>query len=131
MNVRVKLPLASAMVAGLLALASGFVVVQAADQAGASSQMSHESIEALIANAKTPQDHEAIAALYETEAKRLEVDAARHEKMAKLYESMKGAKRPAESIVRHCRNIAKNLRAAAKENAELAKMHREVAASGG
>jgi hypothetical protein len=103
--------------------------VRAAEDTKPMKHMHHAAIDAQIANAKTREDHAALAAHFTAEATRLEQEATQHEKMAKVYSGAGGGKRPTESIVQHCRNIAKNLRAAATESRELAKFHDEIAKS--
>lgn len=83
---------------------------------------------AQIASAKTPADHEAIAAAYDKEAVRLEALAKEHETMAKAYKDaatmQKGMNAPSMSA--HCAKLAHQYSAAAKENRELAKQHRAM-----
>jgi hypothetical protein len=81
----------------------------------------------MLEGAKSPADHEALAARYEAEAKDLLAQADRHERMGRRYEGLElGAKGP--KFARHCTKLTENLRAAARENQDLAALHRELAA---
>ena len=83
---------------------------------------------AQIEAARTPADHEAIAAAYDREAARLEALASEHRAMAKAYAAQattqKGMNGPA--MTQHCTRLADKYMAAAKENRELAKEHRAM-----
>jgi hypothetical protein len=83
---------------------------------------------AQIAAARTPADHEAIAAAYDKEAAVLEAKAGEHEQMAKAYSSA-GTKTGMDSasMHAHCAKLARQYSAAAAENRELAKQHRAMA----
>jgi hypothetical protein len=82
---------------------------------------------AQIEAAKTPADHEAIAASFEQEAVRLEALAKDHEKMAHSYRSASSKKGIASaSMHAHCAKLAKTYQEAAQENRELAKEHRAM-----
>jgi hypothetical protein len=82
---------------------------------------------AQIEAAKTPADHEAIAAAFDQEAARLEALANDHEKMAHTYRSMSSKKGMASaSMHAHCAKLAKRYQEAAQENRELAKEHRAM-----
>ena len=85
---------------------------------------------AVLAAAKTPAEHEAIAKAYEAEAKSLERLAARHESMERVYAAPGG--KPWESAqAKHCESVAADLKAAAKEELALASEHRTLAAAAG
>ncbi len=81
---------------------------------------------AQIAAARTPADHEAIAASYDAEAKAADEMAANHEAMAKAYKSA-GAKGGTQSMVSHCNRLVTEFQAAAKEYRSLATEHRAMA----
>ena len=82
---------------------------------------------AQIEAAKTPADHEAIAASFEQEAVRLEALAKEHDKMAKTYQGTSSKRGIASaSMHAHCANLAKKYREAAQENRDLAKEHRAM-----
>lgn len=82
---------------------------------------------AQIEAAKTPADHEAIAAAFDQEAARLEARAKEHEKMAHSYRTT-GSKvgQKSASMHAHCAKLAKQYSEAAQENRELAKEHRAM-----
>ncbi len=82
--------------------------------------------EAQIAAARTPADHEAIAAAYDAEAKAADEMAVNHESMAKAYKSA-GAKGGAQSMASHCGRLVTQYRAAAREYRALATEHRAMA----
>jgi hypothetical protein len=82
--------------------------------------------EAQIAAARTPADHQAIAAAYDAEAKAADEMAADHETMAKAYKSA-GAKGGTQSMVSHCGRLVTQYRAAAQEYRALATEHRAMA----
>lgn len=80
-----------------------------------------------IAAARTPAEHEAIAAAYEQEATRLEAKAREHEKMAQAYSSAASKKGMASAAMHaHCAKLARQYSDAAKGNRELAKEHRAM-----
>jgi hypothetical protein len=84
-----------------------------------------KNIEQMIAEAKTPADHEAIAAYYDKEAKDAHAKHAIHLKMEEDYK-----KNPAlnkSGFGTHCDILASNYEKAAKEYEALAKLHRDMA----
>lgn len=85
---------------------------------------------AQIEAAKTPADHEAIAAAYDKEAARLDNMAKEHEQMAQAYRSA-GTKKGMDSAAMHahCAKLAKQFSEAAKETRDLAAEHRKMAAA--
>jgi hypothetical protein len=83
-------------------------------------------IDQMIASAKTPADHQAIADYYQKQADAAAAKAAEHTKMAKEYKSGSfGAK---THFHEHCETLARIYRSEAKEYAELADEHRRMAA---
>jgi hypothetical protein len=88
---------------------------------------------AQIAAAKTPADHEAIAAAYDKEAAQLESMAKEHEVMARTYRTaatgMKGANPAVMSA--HCNKLVTQYKAAAQQNRDLAAAHRQMAKDSG
>jgi hypothetical protein len=87
-----------------------------------------------IENAKTPVDHEAIAAYYDAEAKAARTAAEQHRKMAAAYGKHPvpaGAKGTRSAIYKtmpkHCDQLVASYDAAAKEAEALAAAHREEA----
>lgn len=85
-----------------------------------------EVTQAQITAARTPADHEAIAAAYDAEAKAADEMAGNHESMAKAYKSA-GAKGGTQSMVTHCGRLVTQYRAAAQEYRALATEHRAMA----
>jgi len=84
--------------------------------------VSPQDLKELIANAKTPEDHEKIAAYYKQEASQLEKNAEWHRADANIYGKGQG--------LIHCTNLAKYYEQAAKEANALATMHENMAKSG-
>jgi len=86
-----------------------------------------KNIEQMITAAKTPADHEAIAAYYEKEAQAAHAKHAEHQRMEEFYK-----KNPAlnkSGFGAHCDIIAANYDKTAKEYEALAKLHRDMAKS--
>ena len=106
---------ASLVAAGLVfSVATPVSIAQAADVT-----------EAQIAAARTPADHEAIAAKSDAEAKAADEMAANHESMAKAYKAA-GAK-GTQSMASHCNRLVAQYRDAATEYRALATEHRAMA----
>jgi len=81
-------------------------------------------LEQMIANAKTPADHEAIAAYYDREAADNDSKAEFHRKLAKTYADLHV--KPSD-MRNHCEQMAKYFEGAAKDAKLLAAEHREMA----
>lgn len=82
-------------------------------------------IAAKIAAAKTPADHDAIAAYYEAQAADLRAKIEMHKKMGADYKKL-----PHNNKVhfdKHCDALIRDYTAAAKEYDALAKAHHEMA----
>lgn len=82
-------------------------------------------IEQRILNAKTPADHEALAAYYDKEAKDALAKQATHLKMAEYYKKNPALNKSGFST--HCDIIASDYKKAAKQYEDLAELHREMA----
>jgi hypothetical protein len=82
-------------------------------------------IEQRIAEAKTPADHEAIAAYYEKQAQEAHQQHALHQQFSKSYSAVPVLKTKTGAVA-HCNTIAKKYEDIAKEYEALAKMHREM-----
>jgi hypothetical protein len=112
---------AATMVGGML-LALTPAAVRAAD----------EDIVKQVEAAKTPADHEAIAARYDALAKEARDNAAMHRTMAKQYQhgaNLKGGLGTTNaSMARHCETLAKNFDTQAKEFEAMAKAQRQLGA---
>ena len=100
--------------------ALGYLSVGAAEEG--------KSLEQMVAAAKTPADHEALAAYYEKEAQEAHQKHAEHLQLKAAY-----AKVPhltsKTGLPSHCDSIAKNYDQTAKEYEALAKAHRQMATS--
>jgi hypothetical protein len=85
-------------------------------------------LEKAIAKAKTPADHEAIAAYYDKESAAAKAKAEQHRKLAQTYHTSgmpgRGTQFPLEN---HCQQLAQTYESAAAENAALAAAHRQMA----
>ena len=85
-------------------------------------------LKAAITNAKTPEDHQRIAAYYQKQADNMLAEAKEHDELAALY-----AKSPNPLAVRvgksaeHCKYFAEYSRKAGQQDQELAKMHEAMA----
>ena len=94
-----------------------------------------KQVKAFIASAKTPENHDRLAAYFTREADRIEADAKSHEELADVYRqnpnTMGGGKQGGTgSIFRtaeHCDSAAKSLREAVQNLRELAAEHEQMA----
>jgi hypothetical protein len=89
---------------------------------------------AAIENAKTPADHEAIAAYYDAEAKAASAAVEQHRAMATAYAKPvkpAGGKGTRLSVYRtmpgHCDDLVKDYKAAAHQYEKMAAEHRKIA----
>lgn len=115
--VRVRTVIALTIVAAC-AIAAPFAV--AVDAAG--------DITAMIANAKTAADHEAIAAYYDKEAATSKEKAALHRRMLEVIKKRGGGPDIAKwRMDQHCEDLVKGFDSAAKMYTEMAQAHREMA----
>ncbi|HLK10045.1 MAG TPA: hypothetical protein VKW76_01550 [Candidatus Binatia bacterium] len=105
------------LVALSLALLAGPPTARAADV----------DIDKMIEEAKTPADHEAIAAYYDQQADAARAKAAEHQKMGEDYKKMGGALAHKTHFHEHCEALVRSYRSEAKEYAALAAAHREMA----
>jgi hypothetical protein len=84
-------------------------------------------IEQMISEAKTPADHEAIAAYYEKEAQAAHEKHAQHQEMGEAYaKQAKAGPRKRTGSVAHCTAIAGQFEQIAKEYEALAQMHEKM-----
>lgn len=86
-------------------------------------------------NARTAEEHAAVATAYRERAERLRKEAAEHMELATWWSSLAGGKTPATGTGRyeeaqHCRRFADSLLAAAKEADLLAEAHGAQAGAG-
>lgn len=99
------------------------------------SATTNKQVKALIASAKTPEDHLKLAAYFNQEADRLEADARGHAELADVYRqhphTTGGGKQSGTGSIfqtaDHCDSAAKSLREAAKDLRELAAEHEQMA----
>jgi hypothetical protein len=85
-----------------------------------------KNIEQMITTAKTPADHEAIAAYYDQEAQAAHKKHEEHLQLKASYEKIPHLASKT-SLPWHCSTIATNYQKTAKEYEALAKLHREMA----
>jgi len=86
-----------------------------------------KSIEQMVTEAKSPADHEAIAAYYEKEAQVAHQKHAEHKKLADFYAATPALKSKSGTLFNHCGDAAKKYEGIAKDYESLAKVHREMA----
>jgi hypothetical protein len=84
-----------------------------------------------IATAKTPTDHEAIAAYFDKEAAEAQAKADNHAKMEEAYKKLGAALVEKQHLDEHCDKLSAGYAQAAKENRALAKAHRDMATQSG
>src|SRR5216684_7328129 len=94
----------------------------------AAAEKGMEHMEQMITEAKTPTDHEALAAFYEKEAQEARQKQAQHQQMSVEYAKIPVLKTKTGAVA-HCNAIAKKYEEIAKENEALAQMHKEMATS--
>jgi hypothetical protein len=91
------------------------------------------TLEQMIATAKTPADHEAIAALYRGESAKLQKEATQHAAIAEQFTREAAGQAPWAGHhyewANHCRAFADSLGKAAQEAQALAKIHESMAQS--
>lgn len=107
-----------AAIALLLATAAGHRAVTVARAA--------MPMEEQVKAAKSPADHEALAADYERMATEAKAHAEEHRKMAKAYRAAGGPAVKAQ-LPEHCEGLATFYDGVAKEYAAMASAHRELA----
>jgi hypothetical protein len=109
--------------AGLLLLAAASLpMIRAGAQQAA---VTDDNLDQMIASAKTPSDHEAIAAYYEQEAADAKKKADLHRKTAETYRKLNILKPP--NMAEMCDNMAATWDKAAAEATKLAKAHHALA----
>lgn len=120
---RVTMLLAAGLV--LLAAASLPIIRASAQQA----VVTDDNLDQMIANAKTPADHEAIATFYEQQASDAKKKADLHKRTAETYRSLKIPK--PVYMADMCDGIAAMWDKIAADNSKLAAVHREMAKKAG
>ena len=111
----------------VLAMAAPLSISAFADEPATSSAIGH-----YIQNARTPEDHEAIAAHFDSEAVQARATAEQYKEFnchhSKTTELQKSGTRFAEvTAKRHCRKMLRHYLNKARENRALAEYHRDVA----
>jgi len=94
-------------------------------------KLSSKQLHQLIANAKTPEDHQKLAAYYRDLAAQAKAQAAEHEKMVEAYNqnplSHPPEKATAGGPAEHCRTLIRLYNDEAKEDLALADQHEQMA----
>ena len=88
-----------------------------------------KNIEQMISEAKTPADHEAIAAYYEKEAQDAQQKYEEHLKLKAAYAKIPHLASKGFGLPYHCDSIAKKYEGIAKDYEALAKLHKSMAES--
>jgi hypothetical protein len=88
-----------------------------------------ENLDEMIVNAKTPAEHEAIAAYFDQEAAAAKKKAELHRKAAETYRKLKISK--PVYMAEMCDSIAAGFDAGAADAEKMATMHREMAKKAG
>ncbi len=105
-------------------------LLTAVAQTGSGQRLAKKDLHALLMNAKTPQDHQKLAAHYRAEAERLSSEAKEHDEMADMYRKNPNplaAKHPYAAGEQHCRDIAERYRESAAKMQALAALHDDMA----
>jgi uncharacterized membrane-anchored protein YhcB (DUF1043 family) len=93
--------------------------------------LSKQELKTLIANAKTPEDHQRLAKHFTAKAAQLEDDAKDHEALAAQYKAnpnMHEMKHPgSQQTASHCATMARSLRKAAEDARKVASDHELMA----
>ena len=109
--------------AGIAVLTVGILIATPANRATVAAAYIAE----MISSAKTPADHEAIAAYYDGEAKEAQQKADEHRKMGEAYKKGGGALAGKTHFHEHCEALVRSYTAEAKEYESLAAAHRQMA----
>lgn len=103
------------------------IAVPLAKPATHQENLNRKELKALIASAKTPADHERIAAYYRAEAQRLEGKYREHEEDLAEYKNPLRYPSKYPTMGDHCRSLADYYQMAAKRATALAEMHESLA----
>lgn len=90
-------------------------------------KLSHKELKALIANAKTREDHLRLADYYRAEANRLRKDAEEHQDLAMVYAKGDLYEPSKTGAAQHCRQFADFFAHGAVEADQLAAVHQKIA----
>jgi hypothetical protein len=87
------------------------------------------NLEKAVREAKTPAEHEAIAAYYDKEAATAKAKAAEHHRLAENYRTLAATPRGQgfQPMGNHCQQLAQNYESIAADNTALAAAHRQMA----
>jgi hypothetical protein len=110
--------------------AAAVVLGAGALSTAAAVNVSNDELLHMIQTAKTRADHEAIASVYEQQARADRAAANEHKRMEKLYKAFSEADPTWSSsgqTPEHCQNLASIYQEAAQEHDALAELHRQVA----
>ena len=108
-----------------LLLVTGLAAVPASRSAAQTPVVTDDNLNQSIADAKTPADHEAIAAYYDKEAADNESKSKVHHSTHATYDAFKAMK--PVGMGDHCDQLGKYFEKAAHEDKALANDHREMA----
>ena len=99
------------------------VMVAWLESAARAEDITDDNVAAAVAAAKTPADHQALAAYFTTKAEAAQANIEKHEKMAKAFSGKSQTVMSAhcESLVRSDKQLVKEYTALAKAQAALAK----------
>ena len=114
------------LVAGLILLAAALPTIRAGAQPAV---VTDDNLNQMITDAKTPADHNAIAAYFEQEAADAMKKAALHKNSADTYRKMRLSK--PVYMAEMCDGIAAGFEKTATDANDLAKMHHEMAKKAG
>lgn len=96
----------------------------------AHSNLTSKQVRTLIATAKTPEDHQKIAAYYREKAEEAKANAAEHQKILAAYYENPSTHPPAKAAggaSEHCRTLIRLYNDEAKEDLALANEHEQMA----
>jgi hypothetical protein len=117
----------------LIAMAAALLVTVQDARAAEPKHLSKKEVVALIATAKSPEDHRQLARYYTAESDRLEAEAKDHDELAAAYRTsttshvaaMKMLMAP--NTAAHCEYFAKSVREAASAARDMASSHEQMA----
>jgi hypothetical protein len=92
-------------------------------------QLSKKQLSALIATAKTPAEHERVAAYYRAQASDFLAQSRYHAQMASDFKANPSTNndKVVRQTVNHCAYLAESLKTQSSKAAELAKQHEQMA----
>ena len=106
----------------LITVLAAALVMGVAGSAIGADQITDDNVEAALAAAKTPADHEALATYFTAKSKEAAAQVARHQRMSLAFG---GKQRTAWEA--HCNSLMKTFEEQAKDYAALAKEQKAVA----